>query len=491
MTRLTVCLPIILLTASTCFHLSQAQTENLVHNGDFSAGLAHWSPGILNAGSIPGYPRWGTYVYPTRGNPSAFLDVPGGAFAYLDSDFFFMPNAGTLKVTLWGNHDPVVLGVQVKIEGGPVYVLDSLEPPRTEMGQTPVTKQYLLGDNVAGRSIAVRFVCRSEPSFLVGTLCNYDDVFVSSQGGTVTSTSTALQYPVLRGQYVSVDWSKFREHPEVAVWAQRTADAQYRFLAGAQGLPPQHMRQSLIHLDSGRGGWASHGEVGVGVDWFFGRNLIAPPEQGPSAGMSPQDYSLQRLDAELYHEIAHNIPVVVTEGYRPQWFTEALGTWVQSSVTAPGAYTGIRAQMEDVFWYDDAYLHPDAFAGYGKGALFLWWLIDNHGIDGLHVMVSQCYGWERAWSSEEDIDLRGFIPWTGRSKNQLAQEYESSIQSGWRANIASLVNRYAIPELGKDPVLPIVLALLIILLTTSRGKRRLTSTPSRPTVNHSESVLRP
>jgi hypothetical protein len=443
-------------------------SQNLVANGDFGNELMGWHPGTLDPGSIPGYPQWGTHVDPVRGNPSAFLDVPGGAFAYLDSDFFFMPSVGSLTVTLWGHHDPVVLGVQVRIEGGPTIVLDDIDPPKWELAQTPVTNQYVLGTNVAGRNIAVRFVCRSEPSFLVGTFCDYDDVSVTTNTVTTKTSGPLIEYPILHGTYVDVEWSKFRDDPDVAIWAQRTADAQYQYLAGAQGVPSEHMRSSLVRLDWGIGGWANNGEVGLGVDWFFGKNPIAPPNQGPSAGMSRQEYSLQRLDAELYHEIAHNMAVPYLEGYRPGWFTEALGTWAQSSVTQPGAYTSIKPQMEDVFWGEDAYAHPDPFAGYGRGALFLWWLIEDYGVAGLHKMVSQCFGWQQPWSSDRDIDVRGFIPWTGKERTQLAKDFENKIRYGWRANITLLVNKYAIPEFASGVVLTITTVLTIVILNRRR-----------------------
>jgi hypothetical protein len=215
----------------------------------------------------------------------------------------------------------------------------------------------------------------------------------------------------------------------------------------------------------------------LGVDWFFGKNLTNPPGQGPSAGMSSADYSLQRLDTELYHEIAHNMAVPALEGYRPGWFTEALGTWAQSSVTDVGAYTGIKAQMEDVFWADSAYANPDPFAGYGKGALFLSWLVQNYGAAGLHRMVSQCFGWDRYWSTEADIDNMGFKPWTGKDRQQLASDFLSSIQAGWRANIAAIESQTAditstVPEFNHtfEALLIVLIAVMLIVLRRQRTR---------------------
>jgi hypothetical protein len=437
--------------------------QNLLQNGDFNDGLAHWNPGILDPGSVTGYPKWGTRVYQFRGDPSAFLDAPGGAFAFLDSDFFLLPHPGILTATMWGNHDPVVLGVQVRIETGPIYVLDSFDPPKTEFGQNPVTREYTLGPELVGKSIAIRLLCRSEPVYFVGTFCNFDDVSVTSESVATSTAGPSAEYPILHGQYVDIDWSKFHDQPEVAAWAKATADAQYQYLAGAQGVPSQHIRRSLIHLDTGIGGWAGGGEVEVRVDWFFGLNLASPPESGPSASMSQRDYSLQRLDAELYHEIAHNMAVVARQGYRPSWFTEALGTWAQSSVSQDGAYTRVRAQMEDVFWTDAAYDNPDPFAGYGKGALFLWWLVGRFGIGGLHTMVSQCYGYEEPWISEQDIDERGFLPWTHMTRDQLSRGFYDSVRSGWRVDIRLVVNEQHVPEFAGSPVFTVALLMTLVI----------------------------
>jgi hypothetical protein len=468
---------ILVLVALVVYPVAHALAVDLVRNGDFSNGLRNWHPGALSSGKLPGYPQWGTHIDPVKGDPSAFLDVPGGAFAYLDSDFFFMPDVGTLTVTVWGHRDPVVLGVQVKIEEGPVYVLDDIDPPKIDFGQNPTTKQYFLGTNVAHSNIAIRFVCRSEPSFIVGTFCDYDDVSITTRATTTTTSAPHVEYPVLHGKYVDVDWTRFRDYPNVALWAQATADAQYQYIAAAQGVPSVHMRRSLIHLDWGIGGWANRGEVGIGVDWFFGKNLATPPNSGPSAGMSREDYSLQRLDAELYHEVAHNIPVVGLEGYRPSWFYEALGTWAQSSVTQPGSYTTIRASLEDSWWSyadDNPYGNPEPFGGYGKGALFLWWLVENYGIAGLHRMVWQCFGWEQPWSNEGEIDARGFIPWTGMGRDDLAEDFKNSIESGWRADIRSLANKYAIPEFIPSIAFPValILAAVIVRFVSARSNKR-------------------
>jgi hypothetical protein len=154
--------------------------EDLVSNGNFANGLANWTEGVLNSGSFSGYPHFGTEVDPSVGFTSAYIDVPGGAFAYLDSNLFYLPTIGTLSLTMWGHKDPVILGVQVVVQGGPTYVLASFDPPKTQLGQNPVTKQYPLLNNVAGQTIAIRLACRSEPQYATGTFCDYANVVVTS-----------------------------------------------------------------------------------------------------------------------------------------------------------------------------------------------------------------------------------------------------------------------------------------------------------------------
>jgi hypothetical protein len=227
-----------------------ALAQNLIRNGDFSNGLSKWTPVVSDPGRAgDGYPKWGIEVDPHVGIASAYLDVPAGAFAWLDSDPFFMPDTGTVSVTMWGHHDSVDLGVQVAVQGGPTFVLDHFDPPKTEHGQVPVTRGYVLGTNVAGRSIAIRLTCHDLDDHWVGTFCDFANVIVTSGATSSSVTSTAAEYPVLHGVYADVDWSKFSGYPTVALWAQRTADAEYEHLELVQGIPANHMRRSLIRLD--------------------------------------------------------------------------------------------------------------------------------------------------------------------------------------------------------------------------------------------------
>lgn len=159
-------------------------SQNLVPNGDFSNGLNGWTPGVIKPSAFPGYPKWGmfdTTNFRAGVNPFAFLDVPGGAEAYLDSSPFVLPNQPgnwTLDFLLWGLHDPTILGVQLKTPAG-FYSLDSFAPPKVELGQQPVTKHYSVPANFTGGTVTVRFTCEGvNPADSHGVYCAYDDVAV-------------------------------------------------------------------------------------------------------------------------------------------------------------------------------------------------------------------------------------------------------------------------------------------------------------------------
>lgn len=186
--------------ASPGFAQSSA-SQSILRNGDFSNGLTGWTPGILRSSGFGGYPRWGIFnstPWRTGLNPFAFLDVPGGSAAYLDSDPFMLPNkpgGWTLDFTLWGLLSPTILEVQIKTQTS-IYTLDSFEPPKVELGQQPVMKHYSIPSNFTGQNIAVRFTCSDTPPYHAqGVYCGFDDIVVApAQSGPIaTTTSVQMQ----------------------------------------------------------------------------------------------------------------------------------------------------------------------------------------------------------------------------------------------------------------------------------------------------------
>jgi hypothetical protein len=182
---------------------AQSNASNLIYNGSFTSGLDGWTPGILKPSGFAGYPRWGVFnSTPWRLgiDQFAFLDVPGAAEAYLDGTPFLLPSISggwTLGFTLWGLHDPTILGVQMKSQGG-IYTFDSFEPPYVERGQNATIKHYLIPANFTGQTIAVRFTCEGvNPGDAIGVYCGFDDVTVTpAQGVSVTGQQTITTTPI-------------------------------------------------------------------------------------------------------------------------------------------------------------------------------------------------------------------------------------------------------------------------------------------------------
>jgi hypothetical protein len=164
--------------------MAQSSTgQNLLRNGDFSDGLTGWTEGVLRKSAYVQYPEWmvvGGVGFSGNGL-SAYLDVSGGAAAYLESDPFMLPEqqgAYTLNATFWGTRNPTVLQVEIRTQGG-TYVLDSLEPPRVESDQEPIVKDYNIPGNFSGQNIALRFTCADEPSaHASGASCAFADLAV-------------------------------------------------------------------------------------------------------------------------------------------------------------------------------------------------------------------------------------------------------------------------------------------------------------------------
>lgn len=171
--------------------LSQSTTtrtatfQNLVRNGNFSNGLIGWSGGVLKQSGFATYPRWGIYnttPWRTQIDPFAYLDVPGGAKAYLESDPFLLPanqeGGWALEATLWGMHDRTILQIQIRTQVG-IYTLDSFDPPKVELDQQPAMKYYLIPSNFTDHAIAIWFTCEGvNPSDGHGVMCGFDDIIV-------------------------------------------------------------------------------------------------------------------------------------------------------------------------------------------------------------------------------------------------------------------------------------------------------------------------
>jgi hypothetical protein len=111
-----------------------ATDTGLVQNGDFCEGLAGWTQVAEDAGSFSGYPHFVISAAPwcnaeAAGNPSVYVDVPGGAAGAIEQQIA-LPNDGglTLSLTVWGNLDPVTVTITLADSAGD-HVLDTFTPP--------------------------------------------------------------------------------------------------------------------------------------------------------------------------------------------------------------------------------------------------------------------------------------------------------------------------------------------------------------------------
>jgi hypothetical protein len=177
---------LLMLTVSLLPMLGFAQSsasQNLLRNGDFSNGLTGWTKGVLkpshtNASFGP-YPKIETVG--TGPGAHASLDVPGGGAAYLESDPFMLPDKRggyTLNATVWAQFGPTILEIQLRTQMG-IYTVDSFEPPKVELGQQPVVKQYFIPTNFTGQNVALRFSCfDTPPGHHYAVYCKFSNVII-------------------------------------------------------------------------------------------------------------------------------------------------------------------------------------------------------------------------------------------------------------------------------------------------------------------------
>jgi len=204
-------------------------SQNLLRNGDFSEGFANWTAGVLTPSEYAGYPRWGIVGTVGRGNGlSAYLDVSGGAAAYLQSDSFMLPEGegATLNATFWGTLSPTILQVDIRTSAG-VYPLDSLTPPMVESGQQPILKGYRIPGNFSGQDISIRFTCAdTTPAHASGAYCAFADLAVSQLPAVNIYASYAMIAGALGLAAAGV------------AMANGTSSGASSGSAGAQGKPP-------------------------------------------------------------------------------------------------------------------------------------------------------------------------------------------------------------------------------------------------------------
>jgi hypothetical protein len=117
-----------------------------------------------------------------------FLDTFYGNSAYFQSSFFYVPESSTLTLSVLGHKDSVSLTIAIVVRDATVYTLDTLDPPKAQLGQQPISKTYALGSQLVGQNMAIRLGCSSTGS--TGTFCDYASIIVRTQGNRPNSIST-------------------------------------------------------------------------------------------------------------------------------------------------------------------------------------------------------------------------------------------------------------------------------------------------------------
>jgi hypothetical protein len=172
-----------------------AATPNVVANGSFTAGLAHWSKGTVSRGQDgAGYPRigvgrlkstssgeswsWMQQCARSQGNkPFAFIDAPGGADGYIQQKLKVPRSPSRLRFRTWGNLQPTQVTISI-VAGGQVHRVLSYSPPTLQgtrangcSGKRPVTMSVSVAA-FARKTVSVRVEATS--TGFAGTIADFD-----------------------------------------------------------------------------------------------------------------------------------------------------------------------------------------------------------------------------------------------------------------------------------------------------------------------------
>lgn len=174
--------------------------QNLLVNGDFSAGLDGWSTVSVAGGGFAGFPRFqvdpGVACLTARnGNHRLMINVPDEADGYVVQTLALPAEPATLSLHSWGNLDPTIATVSIQTLGdGVVHDLETWEPPPVEAagltcsGAQPIPKSWDLSA-FAGHDVAVRLRARGGTGYN-GTIADFDDVVIVAAAPTTTTTSS-------------------------------------------------------------------------------------------------------------------------------------------------------------------------------------------------------------------------------------------------------------------------------------------------------------
>lgn len=176
--------------------------DPLLRNGDFSAGLDHYTTTAVAPGSFSGFPKFeetGAPCLPSQvGNRFLAVDVPGGADGYVEQQLQLPDETTTFRLRTWGNLQAVTATISIiTLIDNVEHVLEKYTPPQLQAtpttcsGRKPVVKVYDLTP-YRGQNIRVRL--RATSTGNNGTFADFDDLSIIRGHGSALNFSDSVVY---------------------------------------------------------------------------------------------------------------------------------------------------------------------------------------------------------------------------------------------------------------------------------------------------------
>jgi len=186
--------------------------ENLVLNGDFSEGFAHWGIMVYQVGNAPTVSVAEVFL----GNPSLSMDVPIGSAAMVYQYLDLPPteeekDRAILSFKVFGGRDPVYAWIYLDFLNGSIKTLEEFDPlGKLSFEGVPTFKTYDI-TKYCNRTLALVFFATSP--FTMSPTLNIDDVKVvvtTGRNSVITSSAQPSErgsFPISTGEKIVVNGS--------------------------------------------------------------------------------------------------------------------------------------------------------------------------------------------------------------------------------------------------------------------------------------------
>jgi fibronectin type 3 domain-containing protein len=153
----------------------------IVQNGEFGSGFNGWTTVAVSSGSYGSpFPKIEIHYDFGGSNPSAALDTPGGADAYLEQSIA-LPAAASAQLTFvtWGHNQAVTVTVSLFDQNGTNHVLGQFDPTcKIDSGCTSVESKSYDVSSYLGQTVTLRFRCTASGG--LGTIADFDNITVTA-----------------------------------------------------------------------------------------------------------------------------------------------------------------------------------------------------------------------------------------------------------------------------------------------------------------------